>query len=128
VELLHRLDILLRRLVDVIVGVVQLVVLEVACGTATVSDTHVGEGCMDSRVGRVTRVRAVLLVDSSDDVSIDLATTHGFHHCQMLKIVVRLEQSVTGEELDKDASYAPDVTGEAPAKVEYNLWCTVMPC
>jgi hypothetical protein len=128
VELLHCLDILLRRLVDVIIGVVQLVVLEVTCSTATVSDTEIIKGCIDLRVGRVTGVRAVLLVDSSDDVSIDLATTHSFHHCQMLEIVVRLEQSVAGEEFDQDAPYAPDVAGEAPAKVEYDLWCTVMPC
>lgn len=36
-ELLHRLDILLRRLVDLVVRVVKLVVLKISCGTETVS-------------------------------------------------------------------------------------------
>ena len=55
-ELLHCLDILLRRFVDVIVGVVQLVVLEVACSTAPVSDAHIMHECIDLRVGRVARI------------------------------------------------------------------------
>lgn len=69
-----------------------------------------------------------MLVDSSNNVSVNLATTDSFHHRKMLEIVVRLEQSVTGKELDKDASYTPDVAREAPAKVEYDLRCTVVPC
>ena len=36
-ELLHRLDILLRCLVNVVVGIVQLVVLEISCGTGVMS-------------------------------------------------------------------------------------------
>lgn len=56
VELLHCLDILLRRFVDVIVGVVQLVVLEVTCSTAPVSDAHIMHECVDLRVGRVARI------------------------------------------------------------------------
>jgi hypothetical protein len=30
----------------------------------------------------------------------------------MLQVVVRLEESITGEELDEDAAYAPDITGK----------------
>jgi hypothetical protein len=37
VKLLHRLDILLRRLVNIVVRIVELVVLEVSCGTTSVS-------------------------------------------------------------------------------------------
>ena len=36
----------------------------------------------------------------------------------MLKIVMCLEQCVPSEELNEDATNAPDVTGVAPAKVQ----------
>ena len=39
-KLLHRLDVLLRRFVDIVVGVVELVVLEVSCGTRAVSNVN----------------------------------------------------------------------------------------
>jgi hypothetical protein len=56
-----------------------------------------------------------LLVDGSHNVSINLATADGLHHCQMLEVVVRLEQGVASEEFDQDASYTPDVARETPA-------------
>lgn len=46
----------------------------------------------------------------------------------MLKVVVRLEESVTSEELDEDAANAPDIAWIAPSQVQYNLWCSVVPC
>ncbi len=46
----------------------------------------------------------------------------------MLKVVVGLEKGVSGEEFNKDATYTPNVAGEAPTKVEDNLWSTIMPC
>ncbi len=52
-ELLHRLDVLLRRLVNLIIGVVELVALEVSCGTTIVSHVHVNYVDRDLRVGRV---------------------------------------------------------------------------
>lgn len=53
-------------------------------------------------------------------------TNDGFHHGEMLKVVVGLEKSIAREELDKDTSYAPDITGETPAKVEDDFWRSVM--
>jgi hypothetical protein len=44
----------------------------------------------------------------------------------MLKIIMRLEQGVTGEELDQNTAYTPNVAGKAPTEVEYDLWCTVV--
>lgn len=37
---------------------------------------------------------------------------HGLHHGQVLEVIMSLEQSITREELDKDAADAPDITGE----------------
>lgn len=44
-ELLHRLHILLRCLVDIIVGIVELVVFEVSCGAMIVSGLSSFTGC-----------------------------------------------------------------------------------
>jgi hypothetical protein len=46
----------------------------------------------------------------------------------MLKVIMRLEQCIPGEELHKDAPNTPDITSVAPAKVEDDLWCPIMPC
>lgn len=35
----------------------------------------------------------------------------------MFEIIVGLEQGVPGKELDDDASYAPNITREAPAEL-----------
>lgn len=69
-----------------------------------------------------------MLINSPDNVSINLATAHSFHHSQVLEVVVRLEQGVAGEELDENASYAPDVAGEAPSQVQDNLWRAIVSC
>jgi hypothetical protein len=39
----------------------------------------------------------------------------GLHHCQMLKVIMRLEQSIASKKLDQDAAYAPDIAGKRPA-------------
>ena len=41
---------------------------------------------------------------------------------------MRLEEGVTGEELDQDASNAPYIARIAPSQVEYDLRCSVVPC
>lgn len=41
---------------------------------------------------------------------------------------MRLEQRVSGEEFHQDTPNAPDVTGEAPAKIQDNLGGPVVPC
>jgi hypothetical protein len=67
-----------------------------------------------------------LLVDRSHNISINLATADGLHHCEMFEVVVSLEQGVASEELDKNASYTPNVARETPTKVQDNLWCSVV--
>lgn len=52
--------------------------------------------------------------------------TDCFHHGEMFKVVVCLEQCIACEELNQDASYTPDVTREAPSKVEDDFWGSVM--
>jgi len=46
----------------------------------------------------------------------------------MLQVVVRLKQCVSSEELNEDAPDTPDITRIAPAKVEYDFRCPIMPC
>jgi len=39
-----------------------------------------------------------------------------------------LEQGIPSEELNENASNAPNITREAPSKIEDYLWSTVMAC
>ena len=41
---------------------------------------------------------------------------------------MRLEESITSEELDEDAANAPNIAWIAPSQVEYDLRCSVVPC
>ena len=45
----------------------------------------------------------------------------------MLKIVMSLEQCIAGEEFDQNAADAPDIAWITPAKIQYNLWRSIMP-
>lgn len=79
----------------------------------------------DLRCSRVL-VAATARGDLTDKCFINRGIAHGFHHRQMLQVIVRLEQGIAGEELDKNTTYAPDVAREAPSKVEYDLGGTVV--
>lgn len=46
----------------------------------------------------------------------------------MFEIVVRLEQSITGKELNQDTPYTPDITREAPSQIQNDLRCAVVSC
>ena len=52
-----------------------------------------------------------------NEMFVDLATAHSFHHGQMFEVVVGLEKCVSGEELNKNATDAPYIAREAPSKV-----------
>jgi len=62
----------------------------------------------------------------TDDRLVDGCITDCLHHRQMLEIIMRLEQCITSEELHQNATNAPDITWEAPAKVENDLRSSVM--
>lgn len=49
-----------------------------------------------------------------------------FHHCKMLQVVVGLEKSIAGEELDEDAADRPYVAGERPTHTEDDFGRTVV--
>jgi hypothetical protein len=66
-------------------------------------------------------VAATARGDLANKSFVNGSVAHGFHHCQMLQVIVRLEQGIAGEELDKNASYTPDVAREAPSKVKDDL-------
>ena len=40
---------------------------------------------------------------------------------------MRLEESITSEELDEDTANAPDIARIAPSQVKYDLRCSVVP-
>ena len=63
----------------------------------------------------------MVLHDLTNDLRLDLAVAHCFHHGEMLEVVMRLEESVASEKLYQDASYAPDVAWVAPAKLQDDL-------
>ncbi len=66
-------------------------------------------------------------VNLLDEGLVDPGVDDGFHHGQMLEIIVRLEEGVSGKELDQDASDAPDVAGIGPPEPEDDLGRPVMP-
>lgn len=68
------------------------------------------------------------LVYRLHEMSIYPRTHDGFHHGQMLKVIVRLEQGVACEEFDQDTTNAPDITGKRPSQSQDNFWSSVMPC
>lgn len=61
-----------------------------------------------------------------DDLLLNLSVAYRLHHGEVFEIVVCLEESVAGEELDQDASNTPDITRKRPAKIEDNLRCSVV--
>lgn len=59
---------------------------------------------------------------------IDPRVDDSLHHCQMLEIIVRLEESIAGEELNQDTTNAPDIARERPAETKNNLWSAIVTC
>jgi hypothetical protein len=57
----------------------------------------------------------------TDQLRVYPLTNNGFHHSEVLEIVVSLEKSIARKELDKDAANTPNITWEAPAKIENDL-------
>ena len=57
------------------------------------------------------------IVDLLNQMCIDLLANHSFHHCEMLQIVMSLEQSITSEKFDQDAPYTPDITWIRPTQL-----------
>lgn len=55
-------------------------------------------------------------------------TQHHNHHCQMLEIIVCLEQGITRQKLDQDAANGPNITRIGPAHAQYNFWSSIVPC
>lgn len=49
---------------------------------------------------------------------INPSANHGFHHGEMLKVVVGLEEGISSEEFDQDTADTPDVTREAPPQIQ----------
>ena len=74
----------------------------------------------------VAIIASTAVLDLSDKFCLNSATANGFHHSQMFKIVMGLEECIAGEELDQDAADAPDVARIAPTKIQYDLWRSIM--
>lgn len=67
-------------------------------------------------------------VDLLDKRRVNFMVDYRLHHCQMLQVVVRLEQSVTCVKLDQDAANAPYVAGKGPPQAKYDFGRTIMSC
>lgn len=46
----------------------------------------------------------------------------------MFQIIMRLEESISSEKFDNNATYAPDVARKAPAKLQNDFWSTIVSC
>jgi len=62
----------------------------------------------------------------SDKSRVDLGPNDSFHHCEMFKVVMCLEEGVSGEELNQDTTNTPNITRETPSQVEYNFGGAIM--
>lgn len=58
---------------------------------------------------------------------VDGTTADGFHHGEMFPVLMCLEQSIAREQLDQNASYAPNVAGVRPIHAEYDFGSSVVP-
>jgi len=59
-------------------------------------------------------------------VTINSHVDDGFHHGQVFQVVVCLEEGVACEELDQNATNAPNIAGERPAESEDDFRGTVV--
>lgn len=60
-------------------------------------------------------------------MGINARPNNTLHHSQVLQILMCLKQRVAREEFNKNASYAPYVTGVRPSETKDDLGCSVMP-
>lgn len=125
----HGLDIFLGGFGSLCVGVIELQCSgEEAAAHMRVSHRHrQGLKRDDLRSCRITIATPPTVLHLPNKPWLDFSTTDWLHHGEMLEIVMSLEKSVTGKELDQDTANTPDVTGIAPAQVEDDFRSAVMP-
>ena len=82
----------------------------------------------DSRRSLVAVVVPTRALHLPNQLLLDPTSAHALHHRQMLEIVMRLKESITSIELDKDAANAPNVARIAPSQIKNDLRCPVVPC
>ena len=128
-QVFHGLDIFLRSFGSLCVGIIELQRTgEEAAAHMRVSHGHRhGIQKDDSRSRRVPIATPATVLHLPNKPWLNLAATDWLHHGEMLKIVMSLEKGVTGIEFNQDTANAPDVTGIAPAQVEDDFRCAVMP-
>lgn len=79
----------------------------------TVTEEWEGPYLLGSRVTTTTSACHDFLHQSG----VDSIPNDGFHHRQVFKVVMCLEQGISGEEFHQDTSNTPDITWETPAQV-----------
>lgn len=67
------------------------------------------------------------LVDGLDKTRVDTSANNCLHHGQVLEIIMGLEEGIPSEELNEDATDAPDIAGEGPPQSENDLRRAVVP-
>lgn len=73
-------------------------------------------------------VARTALCDLLDKPLVEFVANYRLHHCEVLEVIVCLEQCVSREEFHEDAANAPYITWETPTKIENDLGCAVMSC
>ena len=71
-------------------------------------------------------VTATRLNHLLDNLCVDLAATYALHHCQMLQVIMCLEQRIPSEKLHQDAANTPDIARETPSEIKDNFRGPVM--
>ena len=69
---------------------------------------------------------ALRFANAPNQLRVELASAHRFHHGEMLKVVMGLEERVSSVELDQYTSNAPDITRIAPPQIEYNFRSSIV--
>lgn len=69
----------------------------------------------DSRCSLVAVVVSTTALDLPNQLRLNPATAYALHHREVLEVVMRLKESITGEELDEDAANAPNIARITPS-------------
>jgi hypothetical protein len=124
IQVLHGFDVFPGCSVCLVIGVVQFVSVEVSAKVRTERCTNL----VDVLCSWIPTISSSVGLNSSYELGFDLPIANSFHHGKVFKIIMSLEQGIPSEELNENASNAPNITREAPSKIEDYLWSTVMAC
>lgn len=107
-EVFHSLNVLARGLGRFTVGIIQLAAVEKLGSRVCVGTASPG-------------------TNGPDQLCVNFPVADSFHHGQVFEVVVRLEEGISRKEFHNNAPYAPNIAGETPSELQYDLRGSVMP-